>query len=108
MKKKYLVTFDAHNDHERIIEDLLAKGWHSVIQGVDKNGVNVICYLPNTTWYKEFTSGELAYDEMKSIIGGLNAIRIAATAFNEWFSGVRNPMQHQIEEAKKMGLKSAA
>lgn len=108
MKKKYLVTFDAHNDHERIIQDLLAKGWHSVIQGVDKNGVNVICYLPNTTWYKEFTSAELAYNEMKSIIGVLNHVRSTATPFTEWFGSGSNPMSHQIEEAKKMGLKSAA
>lgn len=108
MKKKYLVTFDAHNDHERIIKDLIAKGWHSVMQGKNGNGQDVIIYMPNTTWYKEFNSAKLASEELKSIVGILNLIRHNVVAFTEFYGGTANPMAHQIEEAKKMGLKSAA
>ncbi len=49
MKKEYLITYDVHYDHERIIQDLIKNNWHSVKQGY-ANGKPIICYLPETTW----------------------------------------------------------
>lgn len=108
MKKQYIVSFDARNDHERIIKDLLAKGWHSVALGRTSDNEKLAVYLPNTTWYKEFISSRAAAQEMEEIVGRTNILRFTAAPFEEWFGGGYNPMPHQIEEAKELGYKSLA
>lgn len=105
MKKKYILTYDITQDHERVIQDLISNNWHSVIQGYS-DGKKVICYLPETTWWKEFETARQAYDEFKYIAGSSIIKRQLVSSFDDWICSIINPMQHQIEEAKKMNLKN--
>lgn len=105
MKKKYIVTFDVHAEHERIIQDLITYGWHSVIQGYTDNGQPVICYFPETTWWKEFNNVKEAFAEFEVIAGGKsNIIRQMVSILDDWRSTTHNPMKHQIEEARALQL----
>ena len=101
--KKYLITYDVHRDHERIIQDLIKNGWHSVIQGyIDSKPT--ICYLSETTWWKECKDQSQAYYEFQTIAGITNIVRQAVTVFDEILVSRMNPLKHQIEEAKKYKL----
>lgn len=105
MKKKYILMFDVHRDHERIIQDLISKNWHSVIQGFQtETRKPIVCYLPETTWWKEFSSKREAYDEFKLIAGVDNIIRQVVSVFDEWICSTGNPMKHQIEEVRNLKL----
>jgi len=107
MKKKYVVTFDVHSEHERIIQDLIQYDWHSVIQGYADNGSPVICYFPETTWWKEFNNVKEAFAEFDAIAGQSNIIRQTVSLLDEWRSTTRNPMKHQVEEARALRLVSS-
>ncbi|MCD9853836.1 hypothetical protein LUD75_03930 [Epilithonimonas sp. JDS] len=102
MKKKYIITFDVHTGHQQIIKDLTSNDWHSIIRGYNDEGNAVICYLPETTWWKEFETSKQAYDEFILIAGSNNVIRILTTEFSEWRCSTDNPMEHQKEEAKNL------
>jgi len=101
--KKYLLTYDVYSDHERIIKDLIASNWHSVIQG-HTNGKPTVGYLPETTWWKEFETAQQAYDEFKVIAGKQNIERQAVTVFDEWIVSTTNPLKHQKEEVQRLKL----
>lgn len=103
MKKKYVLMYDVHRDHERIIQDLIARNWHSVIQGYS-DGKPVICYLTETTWWKEFATAREAFNEFQSIAGTANIIRQVVSVYDEWICTTNNPMKHQIEEARRLQL----
>jgi len=106
MKKEYLVTYDVHENHEQIIKDLLAAGWHSVKPAYEIGTRKpVFCYLPETTWYKSFENTTEATEEFIKIAGGAsNVIRQMVTSFSDWQGSIKNPMPHQVEEAKHMRL----
>lgn len=105
MKTNFLITYDVHDNHEQIIADLLAKGWHSVVPAVQvTTGKSTICYLPETTWYKAFESAHDAILEFLATAGASNALRYMVTSFINWEGSTVKPKPHQIEEAKKMRL----
>nr|WP_314494235.1 hypothetical protein [uncultured Chryseobacterium sp.] len=104
MKKKFLLTYDITQDHDRVIQELINNNWHSVIQGYSTDGKKVICYFPETTWWKEFDTTRQAYNEFQ-IIAGVNIIkRQTVVQFDDWICSIQNPMQHQIDKAKRMNL----
>ncbi|WP_284462383.1 hypothetical protein [Chryseobacterium sp.] len=105
MKKKHLLTYDITQDHQRVIQDLISNNWHSVIQGYS-DGKKVICYFPETTWWKEFETTRQAYDEFKNIAGSSIIKRQIVVPFDDFTCSTSNPMQHQIEEAKRLNLKN--
>ncbi|PZU84233.1 MAG: hypothetical protein DI529_11465 [Chryseobacterium sp.] len=102
MKKKYIITFDVHIGHQQIIKDLTSCDWHSIIKGYDDGGNAVICYLPETTWWKEFETSRQAYDEFSLIAGSNNIIRVLVSKLDDWRCSTINAMAHQQEEAKKL------
>jgi len=105
MKTNFLITYDVRDNHEQIIADLLAKGWHSVVParqvGTQKP---VFCYLPETTWYKSFETANDAGNEFLAISGINNTLRYMVTSFINWEGSTVSPKQHQVEEAKNMRL----
>lgn len=98
--KKFVIMYDVKADHQRIIQDLLLNDWHSILEGHSIDGEPIICFLPETTWYKEFNTQREAFDEFKAIAGADNVIRLAVTILSNWWSTATNPMGHQIEELK--------
>lgn len=102
MKKKYILSYDVHNEHQRIIDQLIANGWHSIIQGVDDKGTPCICYLPETTWWKEFENSKQALDEFKTVAGDANVVRAVVSNFDDWRCTTSNPMNHQKEEVRNL------
>ena len=104
MKKKYLLTYDITQDHYRVIQELINNDWHSVIQGYSADGKKVICYFPETTWWKEFETTRQAYNEFQIIAGADIIKRQIVVPFDDWLCSTQNPMQHQIDEAKRMNL----
>lgn len=100
MKKKFILIFDVYSEHQRIIKDLISNSWHSVIKGYDDVGNAVICYFPETTWWKEFETSKQAYSEFERIAGSSNIIRVIVSELTDWRCSTKNPMEHQLEEAK--------
>ena len=102
MKKKYILSYDVHYEHQRIIDQLIANGWHSILQGVDDNGSPCIGYLPETTWCKELQNSSQALNEFKTIAGNANVVRAVVSNFDDWRCTTGNPMNHQKEEVRKL------
>lgn len=99
--KKFLLTFDVHEDHERIINELTANGWHSTIRGVYENtGLPGIGYLPETTWWIQANDIRVAYTEFVNIAGEENITRADIFEFSDWKGTDKNPLPHQIREIR--------
>jgi len=102
MSKRLLLTFDVHEDHERIIKDLTESGWKSIINGTyTETGLPAVVYLPETTWWTEANNLQQAWKDFEAIAGKTNIIRGDIFEFTDWKGVIGDPMKHQLQEQKE-------
>jgi len=106
--KRFLLTFDVHDEHERIIEELTANGWHSSIRGFYMStGKPGISFLPETTWWVQAEDKDTVYQNFLEIAGKKNIVRADIFEFVDWRGVDGKALPHQLDEIGRTGDNAA-
>jgi hypothetical protein len=106
--KRFLLTFDVHDEHERIIDELTTNGWHSSIRGININtGKPGLSFLPETTWWVQGEDKDTVYQNFVGIAGDKNIVRADIFEFVDWRGVGGKALPHQLEEIGQTGNNAA-